>query len=126
MADYHDIGTMLQHAAEHFQRAEWLQAEALYHDVLAQEPEQPYAYHGLACLAVAIGDLETAETLLAYALEALIAAAVSLENRRDIAVWLTERADILFGLGRFQEARDCLADCQRRIQQNLTDASSSH
>jgi tetratricopeptide (TPR) repeat protein len=93
-------------------------SEALYLEVLEQQPEHPLALYGLAQLAGAIDDQEVKEALLSQAIERLIDT-TSPEQRSLAAIWLSELAEVLFKLNRPTDAMHCLRQCESLMAENL-------
>jgi dsDNA-binding SOS-regulon protein len=72
----------------------------------------------LAELAKKIDDKELQEDLLSRAIEQ-IKQTEDRNQRSVLAIWLTEKAEILMKLGRGNDAKACIAESERVIKQNL-------
>lgn len=115
----------LEAVAAHIQQAlllaeqgDLIGSEALYHQVLQQQPEHPQALYGLAQLAGAIDDQEVKEILLSQAIDQLVDR-TSPYQKTLAAAWLTELAEVLFILNRPSDAMDRLKQCENLIVKNL-------
>lgn len=63
------VRALLAEAAGHHQAGRLQQAEALYRDILRQDPHQPDAYHLLGLLAYRVGKLDQAVDLIGKAID---------------------------------------------------------
>lgn len=100
------------------QQGELIKAEAIYLEILEQQQNFPPALSGLAELADKIDQQDVREDLLARAIEQI----KQTTDRNQIgvmAIWLTERAEALIKLERQDDAKACIAESERLINQNL-------
>jgi tetratricopeptide (TPR) repeat protein len=111
----------IQQALSLAEQGDLMASEALYHQVLQQNPGNPKAIYGLAQLAGAIDYHDVKEVLLGLAVEQLTEQA-GLAQKSLAVAWLTERAEVLFKLNRPTDAMDCIKQCENLIGENL-DAS---
>ena len=84
---------MLQHALTLHQNGRLSQAEALYRQILATEPNHPEALHYLGLLAYQVGKAETASELMSRAvkyrpsyIEAHINLGIALKSQGKVAI----------------------------------------
>ncbi|MDP1774117.1 MAG: hypothetical protein Q8L15_17760 [Methylobacter sp.] len=112
------IAAQIQQALLLAEQGDLMGSEALYLEVLEQEPGHPQALYGLAQLAGAIDDQEVKEVLLSQAIEQLVDK-TSPEQKSLEALWLTELAEVLFKLNRPTDAMYCLRQCESLIVENL-------
>jgi len=119
----HDAFTTMQTEIEQAQRLiqqdELIKAEEIYHKMLEQEKDFPPALHGLSVLANKIEEQEVRENLLDRAIQQI----KETEDRNQkavLAIWLTEQAEALIKLDRQDEAKNCIAESERFIKENLS------
>ncbi len=112
------IAAKIQQALVLAKQGDLIGSEALYLEVLEQQPQHPLALYGLAQLAGTIDDQEVKEALLSQAIEQLVDR-TSPEQKSLAATWLAEMAEVLFKLNRPTDAMHCLRQCESLIAENL-------
>jgi thioredoxin-like negative regulator of GroEL len=116
-----ELELQVQQALSLAEQGDLMASEALYHQVLQQNPGNPKAIYGLAQLAGAIDYHDVKDVLLGLAIDQLTEQSGSAQKSLAVA-WLTERAEVLFKLNRPTDAMDCIKRCESLIGENL-DAS---
>jgi len=101
-------------------QGELIKAEEIYHNMLNQEANYPPALYGLAELANKIDEQEVREDLLKRAIEGL-KGATERNQIGVLAIWLAEQAEALIILGRQDDAKNCIAESEKLIKQNLAE-----
>jgi len=110
--------TEIKQAQRLIDQGELIKAEEIYHDILQQEKNYSPALYGLSELANKIDEQEVRDDLLNRAIEE-IRDTVDRNQKGLIAIWLTERAEALIRLGRQDDAKNCIAESETIIKQNL-------
>lgn len=110
--------TEIKQAQRLIDQGELIKAEEIYHDILQQEKNYSPALYGLSELANKIDEQEVRDDLLNRAIEE-IRDTVDRNQKGLIAIWLTERAEALIRLGRQDDAKNCIAESEIIIKQNL-------
>ncbi len=110
-----EIGQALRLA----QQNELIKAEEIYLSVLEQKESYPPALYGLAELAGKINDHEVQEDLLRRAITA-IGETADRNQKGLIAIWYAELAEILIMQSRNDEAKECIAQSEKIIKENLS------
>lgn len=114
-----EIAAQIQQALLLVEQGDLIGAEALYHKVLEQKPDDPLALYGLAQLAGVIDDQELKGDLLKQAIEQQLIDERSLTQQSLAATWLTELAEVLFKLNRPTDAMSCLKQYENIIVGSL-------
>ena len=109
----------VEKAWQHTQQGELIKAETIYHEILEKQTNYPPALYGLAVLADKINDQLVREELLCEAIDQ-IKDSNDRNKKSLIASWLTELADSLIKQNRQNEARECINESERLINENLT------
>ncbi|MBD1847345.1 tetratricopeptide repeat protein [Cyanobacteria bacterium FACHB-63] len=107
-----EVAITLQLAVQHQREQHWTEAEHLYQQVLAKQPQHPEALFGLGMLTQQTGNLEAAEQCLSAAAQA---------QPNSVKIW--------FSLGNLRQAQGQLPAAEVAYQQALAlrpDAASIH